>query len=205
MTEDDLLELFLRLEKVLKTLLDSLETLEHTLQGCRGLHPLAGNRSSDGPATSVHHTDLKDPLPNSNRPRVERLSDRAIDLIKAHYALTEENKDRCADSLTLSAAAAALQVGPEQLSKTFRREQNESFKSYLMRYRFDQSCGLLRQGRSVKNAALSLGFKDLSYYSREFRERFNNLTPSEYKETHRCDALHRIWETTLGGTPAPVS
>jgi AraC-like DNA-binding protein len=155
------------LERVRRALVDSLEILETVLQ------PLAGNRSSNGPATSVQHTDSKAAFLPSNRPRWALRTAPALTYIHEHYAT----------KLTLREVAVACNMRPRQFSGTFKKEHRMPFKGFLINYRLDRSRDLLKQGSSVKVAASLSGFTDMSYFSRVFRLRYT-MTPTSFKETH---------------------
>lgn len=158
------------LERVRRALVDSLEILGNVLQ------PLVGNRSSNGPATSVQHTDSKVALPSisSNNSRRALRTDPALRYIQKHYT----------QKLTLKAVADACHMRPGYLSKAFKTEHGVSFKRFVLRHRLARSCDLLKkQGSQVTNAALSSGFTDESYYSREFHREYE-MTPTSYKKTH---------------------
>lgn len=175
------------LEKARQALLDSLEILKNVLQA------LAGNRSSNGPATAVQHTDpTVVPLP-----RRERRTAPALTLIQKHYA-TDPAKPP-PTKLPVGTAATACGMRSREFSKVFKEEHDEPYKTYVLNYRLRRSCELLKQGTSVKNAALSLGFTDLSYFSREFRGRFK-LTPTRFKEMHMMGA-HQACEKNADGYP----
>lgn len=111
--------------------------------------------------------------PSSAQMSCARRTDRAIDYIAAHYG----------DEINLRTVADSCHISPGQFSKIFKREHRLSFREFLVRFRLDRACKLLREGKPVKTAAFSSGFSDLSYFSRVFRRRLK-MTPREFKASN---------------------
>ncbi|MEH0152882.1 two-component regulator propeller domain-containing protein [Limibacter armeniacum] len=58
---------------------------------------------------------------------------------------------------------------------------NLSTTEFIKMIRMQQAAKLLREGLNVSEVAFQVGFKDPSYFSRSFKDKFN-ISPSEYKE-----------------------
>lgn len=87
---------------------------------------------------------------------------------------------RYAEPLTVDALAAAGGLSRFHFSRLFREQVGESPYQRLLAVRLDRAAELLRGGgRSVTEAALSVGFPDLGRFGRAFAARFG-LRPSAY-------------------------
>jgi AraC-like DNA-binding protein len=83
--------------------------------------------------------------------------------------------------IALDHVAALCQLSPSQFCRVFRQEHGVSFGQYLLRYRTDRACERLAQpGALAKEVAYSVGFNDLSYFTRAFKRRVG-VCPSEYR------------------------
>lgn len=58
---------------------------------------------------------------------------------------------------------------------------NLSASDFIKTIRIQRATHLLKAGGSVSEVAFQVGFKDPSYFSRVFKEKFG-VSPSEYKE-----------------------
>lgn len=76
--------------------------------------------------------------------------------------------------------AALLEVSRRQLQRHTRRAFGKSPQEWLDQERLKHAAKSLRSGGSVKLVAFSLGFKQVSHFSREFR-RFHGVPPSKLK------------------------
>ena len=79
--------------------------------------------------------------------------------------------------------ARRLGYSPSHLSTLIRRTTGRSFVALRRRLRFERACALLREGSSVKEAALAAGFDDPAYFSRLFRRRVG-VPPSRWREAN---------------------
>jgi len=83
--------------------------------------------------------------------------------------------------IALEEAAALCRLGPTQFCRVFRQEHGVSFGQHLVSYRLDQACERLsRPGALVKEVAYSVGFNDLSYFTRAFKRQLG-VCPSNYQ------------------------
>jgi AraC-like DNA-binding protein len=111
------------------------------------------------------------PRPASHRPRTQP----ALDHVAAHYR----------DRIELATVARLCNLSASHFSRRFRCEHGVAFSRYLLEYRIGRACELLAgSARAIKDAAFSVGFNDLAYFSRAFR-RALGVTPSAYQRGAR--------------------
>jgi AraC-like DNA-binding protein len=101
---------------------------------------------------------------------------RARDFIDHDYALP----------LDVPAMAHAAFMSPAHFSRKFRAAYGETPYSYLMTRRIERAMALLRQGRSVTEACVTVGCTSLGSFSSRFRE-VVGVTPSKYRERDHLD------------------
>jgi AraC-like DNA-binding protein len=66
-----------------------------------------------------------------------------------------------------------------RFSRTFKEKYGIAFRDYVVRYRLRQAYRMIKeQNSSVTEAAYSVGFNDISYFSRMFKRHFD-VSPSE--------------------------
>lgn len=90
--------------------------------------------------------------------------------IQAHYT----------ERVTLEQLAAAGAVCRSRCCALFKAHLNCTPLEYVTRYRLDKACALLREGRSVTEAALSSGFHGASYFAEVFRRAYGQ-SPRAYQ------------------------
>ena len=83
--------------------------------------------------------------------------------------------------LSVHRIAAQVGVSDDYLSRQFRQVTGISTQEYLRRYRFARAMGLLQANCSIGDTAMQVGFRSLSYFSREFTQELG-ITPSRYKK-----------------------
>ena len=89
-----------------------------------------------------------------------------------------EHLDR---TIALGHVAALCHLGPSQFCRAFRLEHDVSFGQYLLRLRIEKACDRLSDPDAlVKEVAYSVGFNDLSYFTRAFRREMG-VCPSAYQ------------------------
>jgi AraC-like DNA-binding protein len=87
--------------------------------------------------------------------------------------------------IALDHVAALCRLSPSQFCRVFRQEYGVSFHQYLLRYRIDRACErLAHPGALTKEVAYSVGFNDLSYFTRAFKHQVG-VCPSEYHTAAR--------------------
>lgn len=113
------------------------------------------------------------PIPNELRFRTVAChkTAAAVSYVESHYyeAVREE------------AVAEVCNMCVSAFSRTFRKEQGKTFRDYLLAYRIGKACELLRvSGVNVTDVAFTVGFNDLSYFSRMFK-RLMGQTPTGFQ------------------------
>lgn len=88
-----------------------------------------------------------------------------------------------ADPLTLQEIAESASLSKFTFCKLFREMYAMTPFAYLMQLRLQHAKNMLSQNRdcTVKEAALSSGFRDVSYFGAAFR-RFENMTPKSFQQ-----------------------
>ena len=111
------------------------------------------------------------PLSALHGPAKPGRTDPAIAHVAMHFAR----------NIALHHAAALCQLSPSQFCRVFKQEQGLSFGQHLLRYRLDRACdGLAHPGALAKEVAFSVGFNDLSYFTRAFKRQLG-VCPSDYQ------------------------
>src|ERR1044071_4580849 len=77
------------------------------------------------------------------------------------------------------ALARECSISVRHLERSFRARFGYSPQVWLNRLRLSDAKEMLQKGMRVKEAAFSLGFKQLSHFSRDFKK-FAGLTPTEF-------------------------
>ena len=96
----------------------------------------------------------------------------AIDYIKAHYH----------EKVLEEWAARLCYMSISSFSRLFKKEQGKTFREYLLHYRINQAAELLKiDGNSITDVAFNVGFNDLSYFSRMFKQLIKKA-PTEFKQ-----------------------
>jgi AraC-like DNA-binding protein len=99
----------------------------------------------------------------------------ALEYIHAHFG----------EKITETTVAALCGMNRFQFSRAFSKTQGVTFHEYLIAYRMREACRLFQNPRiSVTEAALMVGFSDVSHFGRMFK-RHCGVLPS----TYRTDAL----------------
>ena len=77
--------------------------------------------------------------------------------------------------------ADSINIDRTYLYKLFKKNLGISPQAYLLNYRIDKACDLLRTtARSVTDIAYSVGFRDYSDFSRQFKAH-KKITPTAYR------------------------
>ncbi|MDQ8728670.1 helix-turn-helix transcriptional regulator [Bradyrhizobium sp. LHD-71] len=88
-------------------------------------------------------------------------------------------QDRFEEAWTISGLAKATGISEKKLKAGFRQIIGRSVHSYLREVRLTAAATMLNEGHSVTDVALSVGFANLSHFSKAFRE-LHGVNPSEY-------------------------
>ena len=77
--------------------------------------------------------------------------------------------------------ALKMGVGERQFQRIFQMQTNMTFKEYLQGIRMNQACRLLTYtNRKVIDIAASVGYHDLPYFNKLFKEKIG-MSPREYR------------------------
>ena len=83
------------------------------------------------------------------------------------------------EKILLEEIAAAGAVCRSRCCRLFREKLRTTPVNYLIRYRLEKACDLIRNGESITDAAFSTGFQGVSYFSESFRRQYG-ISPSGY-------------------------
>ena len=93
-------------------------------------------------------------------------------------------EDEYANALTVSGMAHTLGISPDHFTRQFKNITGFTPNEYLRRYRFAKALELLRSKKSIGEIAQETGFRDINYFSREFKA-FFDMTPTQFREELR--------------------
>ena len=124
----------------------------------------------DAAATRARLAELWRTLARPSEPRPAALTT----VLEEYLATHLDGRARLGD------LARKLGYSPSHLSTLIRRATGRSFVALRRRLRFERACALLRNGASVKEAALAAGFDDPAYFSRVFKGRVG-IAPSRWR------------------------
>lgn len=96
-----------------------------------------------------------------------------------------------AEPLDIAALAAIAHVSEAHFIRTFRAAFGETPHRYLQRRRIERAMALLRDGRSVTDAAMAVGFSSLGTFSRTFRD-IIGVSPSQFRTTALAEPAHPV-------------
>ena len=89
-------------------------------------------------------------------------------------------KNHLAEPVTLQEMAQRTAMSKSSFCENFRKITGETFHHYLNREKVEAAAELIRSGKLVFEAAMDVGYSDLSTFYRNFKKRFG-VSPSEYK------------------------
>ena len=99
-----------------------------------------------------------------------------------NYSLIVKNmEDHVCERLTVKKLASLCSMSEINLQKTFSKYAGVSVMEYFKRIQMEKACELLKDGQSVKETALELGYGDQNYFSTVFK-RITGHTPSEMRK-----------------------
>ncbi|QHT62488.1 helix-turn-helix domain-containing protein [Paenibacillus lycopersici] len=89
--------------------------------------------------------------------------------------------ERLDSAMSLRELAGHFMFSPNYLGHLFKEETGENLSDYIIRRRFERACELLRDPKlKVFEVAHRIGYTNLTYFSRQFRELFG-MTPNEFR------------------------
>lgn len=84
--------------------------------------------------------------------------------------------------ITLESLAALAGVSPKYFCALFRQLTQKTPMDYVILYRIEQACILLRQtGLPITEVSLRCGFNDSAYFARRFKKQ-TGMTPMKYRK-----------------------
>ncbi|MBY9079142.1 response regulator [Paenibacillus sp. HN-1] len=91
-------------------------------------------------------------------------------------------RERMAENITLREVANHFAYSPNHLGLLFKEHTGESFNEFLVRIRMERAIRLLDQHQyKIYEVADLVGYKNIAYFSRQFREYFN-MTAADYRK-----------------------
>jgi AraC-like DNA-binding protein len=106
-------------------------------------------------------------------PRLDARRRRLVALAQEHLARNLERE------VTLAELASAVHASPFHLHRVFRAATGITPHAYLTQLRVERACELLRDGWSVGETALAVGFRSRGHLARVFRTH-TGVYPSRY-------------------------
>lgn len=97
---------------------------------------------------------------------------RVTDYVAVHYG----------EELSIRMIADALHYNEVYLGRQFQKEIGLTFRDYLNTVRAAKAAKLLAAGGLVSNTAQKVGYKDLNYFCRVFKNAYG-VTPSAYRKS----------------------
>lgn len=99
----------------------------------------------------------------------------------AVQATVDAIRNRYAEPLSLNKIALDLHMNPAYLGQLFKKHTGSTFHRQLLMVRIEHACLMLRQTMSpVSEIAISVGFRDVDYFSQRFRNRMG-MNPVAYR------------------------
>lgn len=115
-------------------------------------------------------TNIRDEAPTFNR------EEQAI-----HKAIIHTQR-HLHEKISQAKVAELCGMTSSQFSRTFKRVCEITFQEFLLQSRIQEAIRLLKNpSASITDVGYTVGFQDLSYFTRMFR-RYAGITPSEYKQ-----------------------
>lgn len=103
-------------------------------------------------------------------------SDSSIELIKKYI------REHLEDDLNRKKLAALVYLSPDYLSHVFSERTGESLSTFILNERIKKAKELLLfSQKSIRDIALSSGFPNISYFSRQFKS-LTGKTPQEFRK-----------------------
>ncbi|MCU6712676.1 response regulator [Paenibacillus sp. J5C_2022] len=86
------------------------------------------------------------------------------------------------EDLTLHTVSEKLFINSSYLSRLFKQEQGKPFSAYVLERKMERAKASLLGGAKVYDAASSVGYRDVSYFTKVFRK-YWGITPGEMAKT----------------------
>lgn len=123
---------------------------------------------------------------NERLPQKESHTNSRDDLISQIFTYISSNYS--SPSLSLTVIAAHFNMNASYLSRFFRQTAGLPISKYIIDFRMSKAVSLLKQrDLSIKYVAISVGYSDPLYFSREFSRLFHTSPSSYRKELELAD------------------
>jgi len=86
-------------------------------------------------------------------------------------------------SISITEIAKMLSIDKRYLSRIFKEKYGKTLISYLIEVRIKKACELLKEGYSVADSSLMVGYTDAFNFSKMFNK-VMGMSPRQYKNTH---------------------
>lgn len=97
---------------------------------------------------------------------------RCLDFLHSHYS----------EEITVGQLAAIVGLDRKYLSTLFKRVIGMPPQQYLLNYRMEKACALLRKGHySIAEVARSVGYQDALLFSKMFKK-MEGVSPTDYRD-----------------------
>ncbi|WP_068786185.1 response regulator transcription factor [Paenibacillus phocaensis] len=96
-------------------------------------------------------------------------------VVKEILRLLNEEMDQ---ELTLHIVADRMYINSSYLSRLFKQEMGVAFSDYVLERKMERAKWLLQEGHKVYDAARSVGYRDVSYFTKVFRK-YWGVNPGE--------------------------
>jgi len=127
------------------------------------------------------------------RKRLEELALQAAALLREGRSGTERTpieraksyiRARLSEPITIQSIADHIPMSPTYFCELFKVQTGETVHDYIRGKRMEEAAKLLLEtDAKLQDVAERVGYKDVKYFSRQFRKHFGAL-PSKYKELH---------------------
>lgn len=91
------------------------------------------------------------------------------------------------ERILLENIASAAAICRSRCCKLFKEKLGCTPGEYMTNYRLNKACGMMAQGKSITDAALTCGFNGTSYFAETFRKAYG-ISPRMYRERCRNQA-----------------
>ena len=86
------------------------------------------------------------------------------------------------ENISLEMTAQRVHVTPEHLSRLFQKVLKKRFVDIIRDIRIEKAKALLKEGMSVRDVAISVGYGNISYFSTLFKQQ-TGFNPSSYRSS----------------------
>ncbi|MCE8032444.1 MAG: DNA-binding response regulator [Halomonas sp.] len=149
------------------------------------------------PQARKQAADVANQIPPEARLRCSTTNSQQVQLERAISYIEQHLHHKLAQA----EVAAQCGVTSFQLSRLFRKLTGNTFQGFLLERRIDEAKRLLANPRtSITDVCFSVGFRDLSYFTRTFQKHVGH-TPTLYRQTLNLP----VPASTSAATTAPMS